>query len=231
MSQFTHLAQSVAPYCGLLAGICALVSTSHTALFGGESFPSRASIESVLVGQERGDWLTLERGTLLMTELVVDTEVANGSGVACPSAYLVPYVAESVAGPPLEQLTAEATPGSLAVIRFEPEDFEARFPAAHGLLSEGRALDHELLDVIFDRRSCEVLRADAADLSPNIRHFLMDRWHIDDNELLVFNAGAKPMSRMVAVLLASTGLGLLLAAALALFRRRAHHQSTLTNTW
>lgn len=222
MFQLTQAVQSVAPYCGLLAGICALTATSHTALLGGESFPSRASIESVLVGQERGLWLTLERGTLLMTELVVDTQVANGTGAASPSAYLVPYVSEAVSGP----FPVLAGSESLAVIRFEPDDFEARFPAAHALVSEGESLDKGLLDVVFDRRSCEVLRADATDLSPHVRHFLLDRWGIEEGALLLFNAGAQPMSRLVAVFLASAGLGLALAAGIVLFRRAKDRTGT-----
>ena len=227
MFHFSQAVQNVAPYCGLFAGLYAFAATFDTALFGGESFPSRAPIESVLVGQERGQWLTLERGTLLMTELVVDTRVANGSGAASPAEYLVPYVSKEISGPP----AAAAPLKSLAVIRFEPEDFEARFPAAYALLSDGQSLDHGLLDVVFDRRSCEVLRADPFDLSPNTRHFLMDRWDIGESELLLFDAGAKPMSRTVAILLACTGLGLLLAAAMSLLRRRAHHQSTSSSTW
>lgn len=231
MFHFIRLVQSVAPYCGLFAGACALATTSHTALFGGEDHPSRASIDSVLVGQEHGQWLTLEKGTLLMTELVVDTQVANGSGIASPIAYLVPYVSEAVAGPTPESSPKAKGPESLAVVRFMPEDFKARFPEAHALVSEDGELDEGLLDVVFDRRPCEVLRAEASDLSPHVRHFLLDRWGINDSALLLFNAGAKPMSRVAAVALASVGLGLLLAACFVLLRRRVKHQAAAPSAW
>lgn len=237
MFHFVRLVQSIAPYCGLLAGACALAAASPTALYGGEPFPSRASIESVLVGHERGRWLTLERGTLLMTELVVDTEVANRSGKALPTAYLVPYVSEAVAGPVAAGFAAAgfgakgSGPESLAVIRFKPRDFEARFPEAYALANQDGTFDAGLLDVVFDRRSCEVLRASASDLSPNVRHFLMERWGIRDSSLLLFDAGARPMSRAVAVGFASIGLGVLLAACIALFQRRAENGAAAHGAW
>jgi hypothetical protein len=242
MFYFVRLIQSIAPYCGLLAGACALAAASPTALFGGESFPSRASIESVLVGHERGQWLTLERGTLLMTELVVDTQVANRSGKALPTAYLVPYVSEAVAGPDAAGFDAAGPnasgsdangsgPKSLAVIRFTPRDFEARFPEAYALANQDGTFDAGLLDVVFDRRSCEVLRASASDLSPNVRHFLMDRWGLSDSSLLLFDAGARPMSRIVAVAFASIGLGVLLAACIALIQRRARNETAAHGAW
>lgn len=178
-------------WAGFLASLLVLLWT-----IGGLFRHSQASPRAVLVDQytDAGSlpWVALDGGELSMRDLVVDTRVSSTEATSAADAYLVPYVPRD--GAPRE--------GPLALIRFDAEHFEERFPGVHARLSgddsEGQA------DVHSARTAGPVRGMELSEgaLPPLVRKFVGDRWGTLGSDVVIIDADARPNSRKARLALA-----------------------------
>ncbi|MEM8712742.1 MAG: hypothetical protein AAGG01_17460 [Planctomycetota bacterium] len=147
-------------------------------------------------------WVSIAGGELSMRDLVVDTRVSSSEATSSAEAYLVPYV-------PRDGVARE---GPLALIRFDAERFEERFPAVHARLN-GDHPDRDESDVASARTAGPVRGMELSDraLPPLVRKFVGDRWGTVGSDVVIIDADARPESRRRSLALA---WGALILAAL-----------------
>lgn len=184
------------PYALLLGGLFFLAGSLPTAISGGESTYTPASIADVTTTVPPQRWLKLTGGGLYLPGAFVEERTRKSTGKTSTRAWFVPLITEAEAKQRAAALVAGTPPpppAKLVVIRFDPRDFQLRYP---------RPDDPSPEDVF---KPAEIIGTRASNLlfPPRMENFIKNELKMPLESVVVIKNGDRPLQRDDAISMAT----------------------------